>query len=152
MPGFCFSPTLINQNVCLILKENGVKISGIAIEANPAEIVLKHPEKENLIRINRDEIQAFTSFDEKKRNPDPIRLSVTRCYNMMTRCNGVKKISIDPQTKEKFKNCPAYNEDCETISKNFFDLNKNSQAKLLDGIQIGEFPKKESGDKNEKEK
>lgn len=151
MPGFCFSPAMINQTIHLVLKASGTKVSGIAVEVNPAEIVLKHPKNGNLIRINRDEVEAYTGFDDVQRRPDPIRLHITRCFNMTTRCNGVKKISIDPLKPEDYADCPAKNEYCAFTYKDFFELQEHVQTKLLDGVMVGEYPQKMSDIEEDKE-
>jgi len=150
MPGFCFSPAMINQTIHLMLK-GGSKLAGIVVEVNPAEVILKHPKNNNLIRINRDEVQAFSGFDDKQRIPDPLRLCVTRCYNMATRCNGVKRINVDPHKDDDYSNCPAHNEYCELHHINFFNLTKQAQLKLLNGVMVGSYPE-QSSDIDEEEK
>lgn len=151
MPGFCFSPTMINQKITLILK-SGHQISGEAVDANPAEVILKNLDNpERLIRINRDEVIGFTGFDDYKRSPDNVRLTLSRCLNRMTRCNGVKKIDIDPISKRILENeCPAYNPDCEIMSCDMFDMKKESLVKLLKNIQVNKYPEKIGEKKNEK--
>jgi hypothetical protein len=138
---------MVGQHIHLILKSSGTKVSGIAMEANPAEIVLKNPKNGNLIRINRDEVDAYTGYDEAPRYPDPIRLHVTRCFNMTTRCNGVKKLSVDPLKPEDYCDCPAKNEYCAFTYKDFFKLPEHVILKLLDGQMIGEYPSEGSGNK-----
>jgi len=152
MPGFCFSPSMIGHTVHLILKASGTKVAGEIIEVNPAEVVLKHPKNGNLIRINRDEVAAYSGFDEKDRIPDPIRLHITRCFNMATRCNGVKRINVDPHKPTDYGVCPAYNEYCELAHKNFFELNQHAQLKLLNGLTVGDYPEQKSDiDEDEKD-
>ena len=149
MPGFSFSPTMIDQHITLILK-GGKEIDGIVKEVNPAEIVLQHPSEDRLIRLNRDSVDGYSGFDNVKRSPDPLRLHITRCYNISTRCNGVKLLTIDPGSLKDMKGCPVKNELCECFSADFFEVQKSAQIKLLKGLQIGEFP--EYADKKEEEK
>jgi hypothetical protein len=141
MPGFSFSPTMIGQTAMLIMK-SGNEIEGVVREVNPVEVVLKVSGKHRLIRVNRDEIDAYTGTDDVKRSPDSLRLHVTRCYNATTKCNGVKAITVDPGTMESFKGCPARNEFCQCNTMNFFDMQKISQIKLLRKVLIGSYPEK----------
>ena len=139
MPGFSFSPTMINQQITIITK-SGNEVCGIVKEVNPAEIVLKNPANNQLIRLNRDEIDTYTGTDSIKRIPDPLRLHITRCYNLTTRCNGVKILAQDPGSINSFKVCKIKNEFCQCFLMNYFDLQKSAQIKLLSGLQIGDFP------------
>jgi len=143
MPGFTFSPTMIGQHATLIMKSNN-EISGEVKEANPIEIVLKVPGEKKLIRVNRDEVEAYTGTDEVKRSPDPLRLHVTRCYNMTTKCNGVKKLAINAGNIETFKDCKSRNEFCQCFMMDFFELKKEAQIKLLNGLSIGSYPESTS--------
>jgi hypothetical protein len=140
MPGFSFSPTMMGQTIYLSMKTSGSRIGGEVVEVNPAEIVLKNSKNGNLIRVNRDEVEAISGEDSKKRNPDPPRLHVTRCFNMATRCNGIKRIDIDPLGDKDFAECPAHNEFCQLLHKNFYEMDKPSQIKLLKGNYIGSYP------------
>jgi hypothetical protein len=138
MPGFSFSPTMINQQITLKMK-SGNTVSGKVLEVNPVEIVLGATDGK-LIRINRDEVDAYTGCDDVKRAPDPLRLHVTRCCNHVIKCNGIKKIGINQGSIENFKECAAQNEYCKCFAMSFFDLKKQSQIKLLDQLTIGNFP------------
>jgi len=139
MPGFSFSPTMVGHQVTLITK-SGNNISGKVLEANPVEVVLGVPDDGGIIRVNRDEIDGYSGFDEVKRIPDPLRLHVNRCCNMVIKCNGVKKLSPNPGNIEAFAECPAKNEFCKCFTMSFFDLQKQTQIKLLNGLTLGEFP------------
>jgi len=143
MPGFSFSPTLIGKNV-IIHTKTGHTIPGVVIEVNPAEIVLKNPSyPDKLIRINRDEVTAYTGSDDVQRKPEPIELYLSRCSNPMTRCNGVKRIGKRPISNVVLaKDCPAFNDACEVKSCDFFKLRKDSVMRLLEDIIIDEYPKK----------
>jgi hypothetical protein len=137
VPGFSFSPTMRDKHIVLFLK-SGKELEGIVKEANPTEVVLQKDDK--LIRIDRDQVEAYTGSDNIKRNPDPLRLHLTRCYNMTIKCNGVKKISADPGNIESMKDCPARNESCECFTADFYDMEKHAQIKLLNGLMIGFYP------------
>jgi len=143
MPGFCFSPAMIGHSVVLLSKD-GLQIPGEVVEANPAEIVLKNPSDPNsLIRVNRDDIISYSGFDDKQRTPDKVRLTLTRCFNKITKCNGVKKIDVDPILKKTLKaECSAYNIECETMNCSLFDMKKESLVKLFKDMQISEYPSK----------
>jgi len=139
MPGFTFSPTMVGQRITLIMK-GGSEIDGEVKEANPIEVVLKVVGENKLLRVNRDKVDAYTGIDEVKRVPDPLRLHVTRCCNMTTKCNGVKKLAVNPGNIETFKDCKSRNEYCQCFMMNFFDLQKQAQIKLLNGLCIGSYP------------
>lgn len=132
-----FSPTLIDHFVRIMLN-NGKEVGGLVIEISPLEIVLK-PEvtSENVVRINRDQVSAYTGSDNKERNEVKPNLILTRCFNVGMRCNGVKKINIQ---EGNIEDCPFFNSSCEKKSSSFFNLAKTSQTKLLAGIQIGSYP------------
>jgi len=144
MPGFSFSPTMINQQITLKMK-SGNTTTGKVLEVNPVEIVLGASDGK-LIRINRDEVDAYTGFDDVKRAPDPLRLHVMRCCNMVVKCNGIKKIGVNPGSMENFKECTARNEYCKCFVMSFFDLKKQTQIKLLNGLTIGNFPEAMKGE------
>jgi len=144
MPGFSFSPTMIDQQITFKTK-SGNSVTGKVLEVNPVEIVLGVIDGK-LIRINRDEVDAYTGFDDVKRAPDPLRLHVTRCCNPVIKCNGLKKISVNPGSIESFKECQAKNEYCKCFVMSFFDLKKQTQIKLLEGLTIGNFPEGMKGE------
>ena len=148
MPGFSFSPTMVGQQVTLIMK-GGSEIDGEVQEANPAEVVLKIKGKKKLLRVNRDNVDAYTGTDDVKRSPDPLRLHVTRCYNLATRCNGVKKMAVDPGNIDTFKDCPARNDMCQCFMMDFFELQKQAQIKLLNLSMIGGYPQSVGGDEKD---
>jgi len=152
MPGFSFSPAMLNQHIELIMK-SGHKVPGIVVEVNPAEIVLKHPEHpDRLIRINRDSVNGYTGFDDVKRNPELVELYLNRCFNQVTRCNGVKRLGARPVSNVVLaKDCPAFNDKCECRSCDFFKLKKSSVLKLLDDMIVGEYPQKTGKDEDEQE-
>ena len=139
MPGFTYSPTMIGQQITLIMK-SGNEIKGEVREANPIEVVLKVPGTKELIRVDRDEVEGYTGADEVKRNPDPLRLFVTRCCNMTTKCNGVKKMAVNPGNIDTFQDCKSRNEYCQCFMMNFYELKKQAQIKLLNGLSIGAYP------------
>lgn len=147
MPGFCFSPAMIGHKIVLISKD-GLKIPGEVVEANPAEIVLKNPsDDQSLIRVNRDDVISYSGFDDKQRVPDKVRLTLTRCFNKVTKCNGVKKIDIDPVTKKILQSeCSAYNVECETMNCSIFEMKKESLVKLFQNMQVNEYPTKKGDD------
>ena len=139
MPGFTFSPTMIGQQITLIMK-SGNEVDGEVREVNPTEIVLKTPGETKLVRVNRDEVDAYTGTDDIKRAPDPLRLFCTRCYNMTTKCNGVKKLAVNPGNIDTFKDCKSRNEFCQCFMMNFYELQKQAQIKLLNHLCIGSYP------------
>lgn len=136
MPGFSFSPSLRNHDVMLLLK-NGTKLSGKVTEVNPAEVAVLLPNEHRVVRVNRDEVSAYTGQDEHTRSPVSPTLCVTRCCNVVMRCNGIKR--IDQQQREP-TNCPLYNEHCEVYTGDFFSMSRSAQIKLLSGAQLNKFP------------
>ena len=150
MPGFCFSPSMLNKNIVLYMK-TGHKVPGIVLEVNPAEVVLKHPDHpERLIRINRDSINGYSGFDDVKRKPQEAELFLSRCFNQYTKCNGVKRLGERPVSNVVLaKDCPAFNDKCEVRSCDFFKLKKSSQFKLLNDMIVGEYPQKAGKDEEE---
>ena len=145
MPGFSYSPTMMGQLITLTTK-SGNELTGRVREVNPAEVVLELINEDKLLRVNRDQIDAYTGSDDVKRKPDPLRLHVTRCFNIPLKCNGVKKLTIDPQNIGNFTECPVRNEFCECATMDFFDLQKQAQIKLLKDLTVGEYPQTVSKD------
>lgn len=133
-----FSPSLKNHTLRLCLK-NGKSVAGKVLSVDPTEVVLTTSEDpEHVIRINRDDVAAYTGTDEVQREPTLPRLCITRCYNMIMRCNGVKKLSFNESND--MKSCPLYNEGCQKNVGDFFALNKTDQVRLLNGLQVGTYP------------
>jgi hypothetical protein len=114
------------------------------VDVNPTEIVIKvSDDDQRVVRVNRDDVTAYTGEDDQRRTPVTPRLVVTRCCNVIMRCNGVKQLGVE---RREPKGCALRNEHCECYTGDFFSMNPTTQVTLLNGVQIGEFPKKTRDD------
>jgi hypothetical protein len=140
MSGFSFSPSLKNHVLQILLK-NGKQIGGLVVDVTPAEVVIKvDNDSDRVVRINRDDVTGYTGDDGVERSSVSPKLIVTRCFNTIMKCNGIKKIDIDVS---KINDCPLFNKECVKKAGDFFNMCKTSQVKLLSSIQIGKYPEKQ---------
>jgi hypothetical protein len=146
MPGFSFSPSIRNHRVALLLK-SGKQLTGTVVNVDPTQVAIRlSKDDDKIVLVNRDEITAYTGCDDKKRLPVSPKLVVTRCCNPIMRCNGVKMIRAE---KVKISSCELHTEHCEVYHGDFFTMSQDSQHKLLLGVDVGQFPKRQKEEKDD---
>jgi len=142
MADLMFSLALKNMNAVVLLK-TGNKVSGKIVQVTPYELKIKREGEESLIVVNRDSVEAYTANDDVKRIPELPKLFVTRCLNPVVRCQGVNRITTSP---DETCTCELMNMDCEFKTLEFDKLGPKYRHKLLNGIQVGEYPKESKND------